>query len=78
MSGALEKTDANIEEAFAVFDNGANKGNIDIDAFQSALTTMGDKLSSDQVHAFLQECGFDGDAREINVQAFKDALDKYA
>lgn len=51
----IQKTDAELEAAFKVFDNGEQKGKIDIDNFRHALSTLGDKMPTEEIDGIIAE-----------------------
>lgn len=52
LAGEIEKRDEDLRQAFLVFDNGSGKGVVDVKTLKHALTTLGDKLTNDEVQAF--------------------------
>ena len=48
-----QKTDEELESAFRVFDNG--EGLIDVDNFRHALSTLGDKMSLEEIDAIIRQ-----------------------
>lgn len=50
----IQKTDAELEAAFKVFDAGED-GLIDLDAFRHALSTLGDKMSLEEIDDIIKE-----------------------
>jgi calmodulin len=64
-SKKIQKTEAELEAAFRVFDNGDGQGLIDIESFKHALTSLGDKMTPEEVDEILKEArrlGGDDDA----------------
>lgn len=51
----VQKTEAELESAFKVFENGEQHGVIDIDSFKHALTSLGDKMTSEEVDEIIRE-----------------------
>jgi calmodulin len=51
----IQKTEDELEAAFRVFDNGESRGLIDLDSFKHALTTLGDKMTAEEVEEILKE-----------------------
>ena len=51
----IQKTDEEIEAAFRVFDNGQQRGLIDVESFRHALTTLGDKMTREEVDEIIRE-----------------------
>lgn len=67
----IQKTDAELAAAFKVFDNGDQNGLIDIESFRHALSTLGDKMSPEEIDDIIQEArkmyGEDEDPRTISA-----------
>jgi len=59
LASEMEKRDEDLRQAFLVFDNGSGKGIVDVKTLKHALTTLGDKLTADEVHTLLTDAGFD-------------------
>jgi len=55
----VEKTDDDIKQAFLVFDNGSGKGVVNVKELKRALTSLGDKLTDQEINSLLKEVGFD-------------------
>jgi len=52
LAGDVEKTDDDIRQAFMIFDNGSGKGVVNVKELKRALTSLGDKLTDQEVCCF--------------------------
>eukprot|EP00998_Keelungia_sp_KM082_P009310 NODE_5482_length_696_cov_32.574692_g5459_i0.p1 GENE.NODE_5482_length_696_cov_32.574692_g5459_i0~~NODE_5482_length_696_cov_32.574692_g5459_i0.p1 ORF type:complete len:169 (-),score=74.94 NODE_5482_length_696_cov_32.574692_g5459_i0:188-628(-) len=66
----IEKRDEDIKQAFQVFDSGDEKGQVDVKELKHALTTLGDKLTLEQVDTFLADAGFDPSQKTVHFDKF--------
>jgi len=71
MATSLEKQDSDVEQAFHVFggQRGLAKNTIDIAEFRQALTTLGDRLTKQEVDDFLKEAGH-ANRSNISLESF--------
>ena len=65
----IEKRDDDIKQAFKVFDKNGD-GTVDLRTFRHALTTLGDKLSAEQVDTLLSDARVDESSDSIDYDKF--------
>jgi Ca2+-binding EF-hand superfamily protein len=77
-ASTLERNEREIKEAFATFDDGtAAAGYVDVHTLTQSLLSLGDKLSIEQIDAFLSEFGFEsGQSGQICAEDFLKVLAK--
>lgn len=52
-----------------MFDNGKGQGMVDVASLKHALTTLGDRLTMEQVNTILNDAGY-GNENSINFERF--------